>query len=243
MGVLTNDDSQIIFTDTPGLHTPQNKLDEFMMESINSARNDSDISLVVIDHKTEPIPHPPQNAWLVINKIDSSPKEQILPLISQYQNDFEHIFPASAKTGEGVEELLSHIRATLPEGPRYFAEDTLTDQPERVIIAEFIREKAIRLLGEELPYGIAVEIGSMKPDAFGTIHVQATIFCEKNSHKAMIIGKKGEKIKQIGTLARQEAEKFLGHVDNKSKIYLELWVKVRPNWRNNQASLRSFGYE
>ena len=237
MGVLTTETSQIIFTDTPGHHAPQNKLDEFMLESISSASSGSDLNLVVIDHKSEPIPNPPAGSWLIINKIDAYPKENLLPIIARHKDNFAKIFPISAKTGDGVDELLKALNENISEGPKYFHEDTLTDQPERVLMAEFIREKAMRLLGEELPYGIAVEISSMK-DRENVLHVEATIFCEKKSHKAIIIGKKGDKIKQIGITARTEGEKFFGQ-----KIYLELWVKVRENWRNSAASLRNFGYQ
>ncbi|GHV17570.1 GTPase Era [Clostridia bacterium] len=251
MGVLTDDDSQVVFLDTPGVHTPRNKLGEYMVNSAFDANSESDIVLFLTDKLVDNTEYlarisPNSKVFLIINKIDEHPKEEILPIIEGYsklqiagRTVFADIFPISAKTGDGVDHLLSSIRQNLPDGPKYFPDDTLTDQPERVIIAEIIREKCLRLLGDEVPFGIAVEIEEMKrDDKKGIINIRAAIYCEKNSHKAIIIGKNGTMLKEIGSRARASVEKFFGE-----KVFLQTWVKVQDNWRNSRTSLKNFGYE
>ena len=177
---------------------------------------------------------------LAVNKIDLIPKLQLLPIISRLKElyDFCGIIPISASSGLNVNELINEIKAHLDEGPKFFPDDIITDQPERQIVAEFIREKTLRLLNQEIPHGVAVEIERMKKRENGTYEILAAIYCEKQSHKGIIIGKGGEKLKQIGSYARQDIERFLG-----AKVYLELWVKVNENWRNKESFMNTIGFE
>ncbi|MDR1100833.1 MAG: GTPase Era [Clostridiales bacterium] len=229
-GVLTDENSQIIFLDTPGIHTPKNNLGKRMVTGAFEANKSSDIILFMIDapsafseKNSDIIPALPHTAkiFMVINKVDIFAKSQILPIIAKYSelHNFAHIFPISAKDGTGVEALISAIRDELPEGEPYFPSDTLTDQPERVIVSEFIREKCMRLLGDEIPFGISVEIEEFD-DAHTPCRIRATILCAKESHKSIIIGKNGAMIKAIGTRAKASTEKLLG-----TKVHLDLWVK------------------
>ncbi|MDR0930535.1 MAG: GTPase Era [Clostridiales bacterium] len=236
LGITTTNSYQMIFIDTPGLHTPKNKLGEFMQYQATGGISDGDIILSFVD-SAHPYDPETTKGILVINKIDTINKPDILPLIQQYSADFPHIFPISARTGEGVDELISYLISILPIGPKFFDEDTLTDQPEKVIASEMIREKCFKLLDKELPFGIAVEIEKFKTDEKNIIHIDANIFCEKNSHKAIIIGKKGATLKEIGAQARRDIERFLGE-----KVFLQTWVKVRENWRNSASQLKNFGY-
>lgn len=249
--ILTKDDFQIVFIDTPGIHKPRHKLGEFMVKSAETTLNEVDAVLMLIEpadrvleadrliiEKFSKIKSP---VILVINKVDSTDKERVFKVIDNYRKlyDFAEIVPISALEGTNTDELLEVIKKYLPEGPQYFPSDMITDQPERQIAAEIIREKALRLLQEEIPHGIAVEIMEMKKRPEGNmVDVRATIYCEKDSHKGIIIGKHGAMLKKIGTNAREDIQKLLG-----SPIYLDLWVKVKKDWRNNDFLLKNFGYE
>ena len=249
--ILTKDDFQIVFIDTPGIHRPRHKLGEYMVKSAETTLNEVDAVLMLIEptdkileadrliiEKFAKVKSP---VILVINKIDTVDRERIFKVIDEYRKlyDFAEIVPISAFEGTNTDELLSVIRKYLPEGPQYFPSDMVTDQPERQIASEIIREKALRLLEDEIPHGIAVEITEMKKRKEGNlVDVRATIFCEKDSHKGIIIGKHGDMLKKIGTKARGDIERLLG-----SPIYLELWVKVKKDWRDSDFLLKNFGYD
>lgn len=249
LAIYTNEDEQIIFTDTPGIHKPHNKLGEVMVKAANESMSDVDVILFCVD-ATKPICKTEQNiaenikklkipCILVINKVDLMKKDLLLPLIADYSNmhDFEAIVPLSAKEGDGIEILLNNIRQFIPYGPKFYYDDMVTDQPEKQIAAEIIREKLLWLLDKEIPHGVAIEIQKMKENKNVT-SINASIYCEKASHKGIIIGKNGEMLKKTGTLARQDIEKMLD-----KKVYLELWVKVRPDWRNSNSQIKNFGFE
>lgn len=251
-GVLTVDDAQLILIDTPGIHKPHNKLGERMEKYIYTAAKDIDVLLYVVDCniyenefekekealsglKKSGVP-----VVLAVNKVDTVDKPLLLPLIERLKNlyEFSAIVPISAQKGINVDELVAEIKNFLPEGPKFFPDDTLTDQPEKQIVAEFIREKALRLLNKEIPHGIAVEIEKIKQRSDGIYDIEASIYCERKSHKGIIIGKKGEKLKDIGSRARVDIERFLGE-----KVYLKLWVKVNEDWRNKEGFMNMIGFE
>ena len=249
-GVHTEEDAQFVFIDTPGIHTAQNKLGEFMNKTVQQATSDVEVVLYMADitqgngerekQTIEGLHMEGAAVFLVINKIDLVQKGKILPFIAMCNQlyDFKEIIPISAQKGEGVVKLLSVIKKYLPEGPKYFPDDTLTDQPERVIVAEMIREKLFRLMNDEIPFGTAVEIEKMVYDeARNLTSISGVIHCEKASHKGMIIGKQGSMLKRVGSDARRDIERLLG-----TKVFLELWVKVEENWRNKNSDLRNFGY-
>lgn len=248
LAVYTTDEEQIIFTDTPGIHRPHNKLDQFMMNVANESMNETDVLLFVVDasgsiHDTERriarnIGKTGIPCILVMNKIDNVKKEQLLPMIADYSSmhDFEAIVPISAKTGDGIDILLNNIREYIDEGPMFYDEDTVTDQPERQIAAEIIREKMLWLLQNEVPYGVAIEITKMQ-EKENITNIYATVYCEKAGHKGIIIGKNGDMLKKVGSLARTDIEKMLG-----KKVYLEMWVKIKPDWRNSDYLVKNFGY-
>ncbi len=248
LAVYTGKTEQIVFIDTPGMHTPHNKLGEFMANITKESMSDADLILLVVDatKKIQKIEREvPRKAGrkgrpciLVINKIDQVKKENLLPMIADYASmyDFASIVPISAKTGDGVDALMKDIRECMPEGPQFYDSEMITDQPERQIAAEIIREKMLWLLDKEVPHGVAIEISKMQEQEEIT-KIYATIFCEKATHKGIIIGKGGEMLKKIGTLARGDIEKML-----KKDVYLELWVKVKPDWRNNDSLIKNFGY-
>lgn len=248
LAIYTTDEEQIIFTDTPGIHKPHNKLGEFMVNAANETMNDVDVLIFVVD-ATRPIQDVEREiarnidktglpCILVMNKIDLAAKESLLPMIADYSSmhDFAAIVPISAKTGDGVNILLNDIKEYLYEGPKFYDEDMVTDQPEKQIAAEIIREKMLWLLDKEVPHGIAIEITKMQEKTSIT-NIYATIFCEKSSHKGIVIGKNGEMLKKIGSLARVDIEKMLD-----KKVYLELWVKVKNDWRNSDFMIKNFGY-
>ena len=254
MGVMTagtHGETQLVFTDTPGMHKPKNKLGDYMVKTIVDSIGDVDMCLMVAEdsgklHEAElelieKFRKLEMPAVLAINKIDRlSDKKLLLERIAQFSElyDFAGIIPISAQEGEGVEQLIEKLCEMAEEGPHFFDDDTLTDQPERVIAAEIIREKMMRLLSDEVPHGTAVEIEKMRerPDG-GIMDIEATIYCEKESHKGIIIGKGGAMLKKIGSYARTDLEKFL-----ETRINLKLWVKVTPDWRNKAGGLRRFGY-
>lgn len=242
---------QIVFSDTPGIHKANNKLGEYMVEVAEHSLRDMDVVLFLVEptnyvgagekHIIEVIKKSNIPAILVINKIDSVKKEDILSFIDTYRKEYEFddIVPVSAKTGENVDELIDVIFKYLPYGPLFYDEDTITDQPEKQIVAEMIREKALHALNEEVPHGIAVTIDTMKKrKGQKVMDIEATIICERESHKGIIIGKGGEMLKKIGTNARYEIEKMLDMQAN-----LKLWVKVKKNWRDNDVLMKNFGYD
>ncbi|HIT88509.1 MAG TPA: GTPase Era [Candidatus Coprocola pullicola] len=249
--ILTKEHFQCVFIDTPGIHKPKHKLGEYMVKSAENALNEVDVVLMLIEptervlemdkYVIERLKNVKTPVVLVINKIDTIEKQKLLKVIDQYRQiyDFAEVVPISAIKGQNTESLLHVIEKYLPEGPQYFPEDMVTDQPERQIVAEIIREKALHLLEDEIPHGIAVEITSMKkrPNK-NLVDVEATIYCEKESHKGIIIGKQGSMLKKIGSRARIDAERLLG-----SPIYLQLWVKVKKDWRDSDFLLKNFGYD
>ncbi len=247
--ILTTDDAQVVFIDTPGIHIPKSKLGEFMIKTSASTFSEVDVLLFLTDPTDKVLKgdldiiekFKNQTVFLVINKIDTIPKEQILKTIDNYRTlyDFKEIIPVSALKSQNTQTLLNAIKNYLPKGPKYFPDDIITDQPERQIVSEIIREKALKILEDEVPHGVAVYIDSMKErQNSDVVDICATIFCEKDSHKGIIIGKKGATLKQIGTWSRTDIERILG-----SKIFLELWVKVKKDWRDSDFLLRTLGYE
>lgn len=251
-GILTRENYQIVFIDTPGMHKPKTKLGKYMMETAEMSVRDGDVILFMVEAFDEDIGPGDQYiieslknieipVILVINKIDFvKDKKKLLMLISKYKEkmNFKDIMLISAINKEGTDLLVEKILEYLLEGPKYFPDDIITDQPEKHIVAELIREKMLILLKDEIPHGVGIEILSFKekPEK-NIIHIMANIYCEKESHKKIIIGKKGNILKEIGTLSRKDIEKFLG-----TKVYLELWVKVKQDWRNNFNMLKELGY-
>ena len=257
MGVLTQDETQLVFTDTPGYHRPKNKLGEKMVKAVIDGIDGVDAALLVVEPekdgeealrpaedellkkiKREGIP-----CVLVINKIDTvAEKENLAVRIAELMqlHDFEAIVPTSAVKGEGVDEVIAELGKLAQESPHFFPDDALTDQPERVIAAEIIREKMLRLLDREVPHGIAVSIEQMheREDGSGIVDIDATIYCEKESHKGIVIGKKGAMLKKISTYAREDMEKFFD-----CHINLQCWVKVREGWRDREGLIHNFGLD
>lgn len=248
MGVVTRPDAQFVFLDTPGIHNPRNRLGEYMMRSVHDAMEGMDCVLSVVDvsHITPAdISIAEENAAhkvpsvLALNKIDLVKPEAVLEATAKFADmGFNDIIPVSAVKGSGLEELCACITGHLPEGPKYFPEDMMTDQPERLICAEIIREKALRNLREEVPHGIGVEIMGIEETRPGMTEINATLYCERDSHKRIIIGKQGAMLREIGSQAREDIEKLLG-----TRVNLKLWVKVRPDWRNNLSDLHTLGYD
>lgn len=248
-GVICRNDTQFVFVDTPGLHKPQSRLGEFMVKVTRESVSGVDAVLMLVspvarigkpeEALIEQIERCGLPAILIINKIDTVQPEDIFPVIELYRSrfSFDAVIPVSAKTGDGLPLILEEASNLIPEGPPLFPADMTTDQPERQMIAEMIREKMLTLLDREIPHGIAVEITKFSERENGVIDVGATIFCEKESHKGIIIGKHGAMLKKIGQLARADIEEFMG-----TRVYLETWVKVKENWRDNNAMIRNFGY-
>lgn len=246
--VLTTEEGQIVFVDTPGIHKAKNKLGEYMVNVARQTLNEVDVILWLVEpttfigageqHIIERLKKVNTPVILVVNKIDSVKKEEILKAIAAYkdQMEFAEIVPVSARSGENTGELLKTVMKYLPYGPQYYDEDTVTDQPERQIVAELIREKALHCLEDEIPHGIAVTIESMKRKG-KVIHIEATIICERDSHKGIIIGKQGNMLKKIGSTARYEIEKML-----ECQVNLKLWVKVKKDWRDSEYLMKNFGY-
>ena len=249
--VLTTEEGQIVFVDTPGIHKAKNKLGEYMVNIAERSLNEVDVVLWLVEpsafigagdrHIIEQLKKVKTPVVLVINKIDMVKKEEILTFIDAYRKeyDFAEIVPVSARSGDNTDELIKVILKYLPYGPMFYDEDTVTDQPLRQITAELIREKALKLLDEEIPHGIAVSIEQMKPRPNGKIwDIEATIVCERDSHKGIIIGKGGAMLKKIGSAARYEIERQLD-----AKVNLRLWVKVKKDWRDSDFLMKNFGYD
>ena len=248
LAIYSTDEMQIVFTDTPGIHNPHNKLGEYMVRMAKESMRDTDVILFVVDASrgirdmereiAKNIDKLGVPCILIINKVDLVKKEDLLPMIADYSsmNDFQAIIPISAKEEDGVEHLIDVISDYIEEGPMFYDEDMVTDQPEKAIAAEIIREKMLWLLDKEVPHGIAIEITKMKEKNKIT-EIYATIFCERKTHKGIIIGKNGEMLKKIGSMARADIEKMLD-----KKVYLELWVKIKTDWRNSDFLIKNFGY-
>lgn len=249
--VYTSDEGQIVFVDTPGIHKAKNKLGEYMVTVAERTLSEVDVILWLVEpttfigageqHIAEQLRKTSTPVILVINKIDTVKKEEILKSIAAYKDicDFAEIIPCSALKGDNTDDLIQAIMKYLPYGPQFYDEDTVTDQPERQIVAELIREKALRSLNEEVPHGIAVSIDQMKArKKGGIIDIDATIICERDSHKGIIIGKQGAMLKKIGSMARPEIEEMLD-----SKVNLKLWVKVKKDWRDSDFLIKNFGYD
>ena len=248
MGVMTRADWQMVFLDTPGIHTPRTKLGSYMMQSVREAMDGMDGMMVLVDataigeHDRSIVSEMAEKKVpkvLLLNKIDLLPREKLLAIIASFADcGYDAIIPISAKTGDGLEELTQAMVSRLPEGPKYFPDDMMTDQPERLIVAEMIREKALLHLRDEVPHGIGVEMMAMTKESDDFMEIHATIYCERDAHKGIIIGKRGAMLQLIGSEARRDIEALLG-----LHINLKLWVKVRPDWRNRMDDLRTLGYE
>lgn len=250
--IYTKEDFQIVFIDTPGIHKPKNKLGEYMVRTAERTLKEVDAVVFMVEATDsrvgkgdlfiiEQLKKIKTPVFLVINKIDMIKKEEILSLISNYKNlmNFKAIIPISAIRDEGIDILINELKSILTEGPKYFPDDMVTDQPERLIIAEIIREKVLQLLEEEIPHGIGVEVMLFEERLDkDIIDINVNIYCERASHKGIIIGKSGNMLKKIGTLARKDIENLLG-----AKIFLEIWVKVKEDWRNREAFLKTLGYK
>ncbi len=250
-GVVNRGDTQYVLMDTPGLHKPKSALGDYMVKVVTASLSDVDCALLLV----EPIAHVggPEEALiarireekipciLCINKIDTVKPDELLPVIAAYHeawDGFDAIIPISAHTGDGLDDLMRELSRYVEEGPQLFPDGQTSDQPERQVMGELLREKLLLCLDKEIPHGTAVEITRFSERDSGVIDVDATIYCEKASHKGIIIGKQGSMLKRISTLARQDMEKFMG-----AKVYLETWVKVKENWRENANYVRGFGYD
>lgn len=247
--IVSRGNTQFVLLDTPGFHKPRTRLGDYMVNVVKESVADVDAVLLLVEPvaaigpqeqalierlKTTGAP-----AILVINKIDTIDKTRLLEVMALYAGafDFNAIIPISAKTGEGLDELLDEMEKYAAEGPHLFPDDMITDQPERQICAELVREKLLQCLDKEIPHGTAVEVTRFSERENDIIDLEVTIYCEKDSHKGIIIGKKGAMLKKIGELARQDIEGFMG-----TKVYLQTWVKVKENWRDSMAQLRNFGF-
>ena len=248
-GVLTKENTQYVFVDTPGYHKPRTKLGEYMVNSVKDSIADVDLTLLMVEPIAsvgaqeqmllEELGAKRTPVILLINKIDSIEKDKLLEVIAAYSQAyaFKAIIPISARTGDGVDQLLEECEKYTVESPFLFPDDITTDQPERQVMAEIIREKLLWNLEKEIPHGTAVEINTFTERDNGIIDLDATIYCEKASHKGIIIGKNGEMLKKISSMARADCEKFMG-----TKVYLTTWVKVKENWRDSDFMVSNFGY-
>ncbi len=248
-GIVTKEDTQLVFLDTPGFHKPRTKLGDYMVHVTRESISDVDLTILVV----EPIASVGQQelalldqlrsnncpAILAINKIDTVEKESLLAVIDAYAHAaaFDAVVPICAKTGDGVADLLAVCKKYAAEGPFLFPGEETTDQPERQVVSEIIREKLLWCLEREVPHGTAVEINRFSERDNGIVDIDATIYCEKESHKGIIIGKRGDMLKKISTIARTDCERFMG-----TKVYLTTWVKVKENWRDSDFLVRNFGY-
>ena len=247
--IVERGETQFVLLDTPGIHRPRTKLGDYMVNVVRESVADVDCVLMMVEPVAsigpqeealiERLKETGSPAILVINKIDTVEKGRLLEVIALYSAayDFDAVIPVSAKTGDGLNELLTEMEKYAEEGPHFFPDDMITDQPERQICAELVREKLLRCLDKEIPHGTAVEVTRFSERDDGVVEIDVTIYCEKDSHKGIVIGKKGAMLKKIGELARTDMEAFLG-----TKVFLQTWVKVRENWRDSMAQLRNFGY-
>ncbi len=248
--VYTEENLQIVFLDTPGIHKPKTELGEFMVKTAKASLRDMDVILFMVDESDrlgggdqyilEELKKIKTPKILLINKIDKTDQDSVKDIVKQYEDMelFESIIPISALEGVNLQRVIEEIKEYLPEGPQYFPEGMITDQPERAIIAELVREKVLHYTEQEIPHGVAVEVVSMKERPHkALVDLEMNIYCERNSHKGIIIGKNGRKLKGIGKSAREDIEGFLG-----TKVNLQLWVKVKEGWRNQNTMLRNFGY-
>ncbi len=248
LGVATGEDWQVVFVDTPGLHKPRTKLGEFMVKTAEDAKEGVDAVLCVVDGQhigagdmavMRDLAKMRCPKFLAVNKIDIVPEDKLFPQLSQLHDiGFDQIVSTSARTGENVDVLMKLLIKAMPEGPKYFPDDMITDQPERVMCAEIIREKALRNLRDEVPHGVGVEMLQIKKLSENLTEIHANVYCERASHKSIIIGKQGAMLQKIGSEARTDIERLLG-----TKVMLKLWVKVREDWRNRAGDLRTLGYE
>ncbi|MCU0199817.1 GTPase Era [Levilactobacillus brevis] len=248
-GIYTTDEAQIVFIDTPGVHKPKSKLGDYMVQSAMSALNEVDAVLFMVNAAEkrgagdnfiiDRLKNVKAPVYLLINKIDQVKPDDLLTVMEQYQTalPWKAVYPISALEGNNVDELLTGLVEQMPNGPQYYPADQVTDHPERFVVSELIREKIFMLTREEVPHSVAVEIESMKQKDEDHVHIEATIIVERPTQKGIMIGKGGSMLKKIGTLARQDIEHLLG-----SKVYLQLWVKVQPNWRDKSTLLKSYGY-
>ena len=248
--ILTEEDAQIIFLDTPGVHKPKHKLGDYMAKATEGALHGVDVIVFVVDvtekmgageqyilKQLERVRVP---VLLAVNKVDCIAREQVLPILANYAKayDFAGIVPISAREGENLEGLLAEIKAHLPEGPQYYPADMVTDQPERLIVAELVREKVLALTRDEIPHAVAVDIEEMTARPKGDVYIRAVIYVERESQKGIVIGAKGALLREIGAQARKDIEMLLG-----AKVFLDLWVKVKKDWRNREGVLHNFGFE
>ena len=247
--IVSRGETQFVLMDTPGFHKPRTRLGDYMVSVVRESVADVDCVLLLVEPIAsigpqeealiERLKQTGAPALLIINKIDTMDKSRLLEVMAVYSAafDFDAILPISARTGEGLEELLNEMEKYAAEGPHLFPEDMITDQPERQICAELVREKLLTCLDKEIPHGTAVEVTRFSEREDGILDLEVTIYCEKDSHKGIIIGKKGAMLKKIGELARTDIEEFMG-----TKVYLQTWVKVKENWRDSMAQLRNFGF-
>lgn len=248
--ILTQDNFQLIFVDTPGIHKPKDKLGNYMVKSAEDSIKDVDLVLFLTTPQDdigggdryilENIREAQVPVFLVLNKIDENPASRTAETLKNYSEffNFQEIVPVSALKKKNTDELLDLMVKYMPEGPKYYPDDAITDKQEKFIVAEIIREKALRLLSKEVPHGIAIEIIFIRKDSKGIYNIEANILCEKESHKGIIIGKNGSMLKKISSYARMDIEKFLD-----SRVYLQVWVKVRKEWRDNDRLLKELGYK
>lgn len=248
--ILTGDDYQMIFVDTPGIHKPKHKLGEYMVNSAKESIKDVDLVLFLTNPDMEigkgdkfileSLRDKKCPVFLVLNKTDESTQDRVAKSLEMYAKEFNfsEIIPISAIKGKNVDKLVELMKNAMPEGPKYYPDDMITDVQEKFVVSEIIREKALRTLRDEVPHGIAVDIIQMKQNDKGTYHIEVDLICEKDSHKGIIIGKNGQTLKRIGETSRYELERFL-----RSKVNVKIWVKVRKEWRDNQLLLKELGYK
>ena len=248
--ILTGDNYQLVFVDTPGIHKPKHKLGEYMVNSAKDSIKEVDLVLFLINPDEEigrgdkfiieTLKNQKAPVFLVVNKIDEFTQERVAKTLQMYSSEFnfKEIIPISALKGKNVDRLVELMVNEMPEGPKYYPDDMITDVQEKFVVSEIVREKALRTLREEIPHGIAVDVIQMKQSPNGTYHIEVDMICEKDSHKGIIIGKNGQSLKKIGETARYEIERFL-----RAKVNIKIWVKVRKEWRDNQNLLKELGYK
>ena len=248
--ILTGDDFQMVFVDTPGIHKPKHKLGEYMVNSAKESTKDVDLVLFLTNPDEEigkgdkfileTLRDKKCPVFLVLNKVDESTQDRVAKSLEMYSKEFSfaEIIPIAAIKGKNVDKLVELMKKVMPEGPKYYPDDMITDVQEKFVVSEIIREKALRTLRDEVPHGIAVDIIQMKQNDIGTYHIEVDLICEKDSHKGIIIGKNGQTLKRIGETSRYELEKFL-----RAKVNVKIWVKVRKEWRDNQLLLKELGYK